>query len=131
GSSKAIANRFPTVSDTIFLYVKNKNTYKFNKFYTPPSEDYKARFKEEDKNGKYYWNTLAAFSKETYSRLEKEDKVRWTDGAKYPQYKTYLHELKGNVIPDVWTDINMLNPMAAERALVDFPTQKPELLINR
>ncbi|MFP3803348.1 DNA methyltransferase, partial [Paraburkholderia sp. SIMBA_027] len=45
--------------------------------------------------------------------------------------KTYLHELKGNVIPDVWTDINMLNPMAAERALVDFPTQKPELLINR
>ncbi|MFP3597233.1 site-specific DNA-methyltransferase [Chryseobacterium sp. SIMBA_029] len=131
GSSKAIANRFPTVSDTIFLYVKNKNTYKFNKFYTPPSEDYKARFKEEDKNGKYYWNTLAAFSKETYSRLEKEDKVRWTEGAKYPQYKTYLHELKGNVIPDVWTDINMLNPMAAERALVDFPTQKPELLINR
>lgn len=131
GSSKAIANRFPTVSDTIFLYVKNKNTYKFNKFYTPPSEDYKARFKEEDKNGKYYWNTLAAFSKETYSRLENEDKVRWTEGAKYPQYKTYLHELKGNVIPDVWTDINMLNPMAAERALVDFPTQKPELLISR
>lgn len=131
GSSKAIAKRFPTVSDTIYYFVKNRNSYKFYKFYTPPSEDYKARFKEEDSNGKYYWNTLAAFSKETYSRLEAEDRVRWTKGAKYPQYKTYLHELKGNVIPDVWTDVNMLNPMSAERSIVDFPTQKPELLLKR
>jgi adenine-specific DNA-methyltransferase len=131
GSSKAIAKRFPTVSDTIYYYVQDKNRYKFYKFYTPPSEEYKARFKEEDDKGKYYWNTLAAFSQETYSRLESENRVRWTKGAKFPQYKTYLHELKGNVIPDVWTDINMLNPMAAERALVDFPTQKPEALIKR
>ncbi len=131
GSSKAIAKRFPTVSDTIYYYVKNKDIFKFFKFYTPPSEDYKARFKEEDDYGKYYWNTLAAFSKETYDRLEAENRVRWTEGAKYPQYKTYLHELKGNVIPDVWTDINMLNPMSSERAFVDFPTQKPELLLKR
>jgi len=131
GSIKAIANRFPTLSDTIFLFVKEKNNYFFNKQYLPPSEDYKERFKEKDNYGYYYWNTLASYSQETFERLEKENKVRWSNGAKYPQYKTYLHELKGSVIPDVWTDINMLNPMASERTEVDFLTQKPEKLLNR
>lgn len=129
GSSKAIANKYPTLCDFILCYIKNPNKYIFNKQYTPPSEKYKARFKEKDKNGYYYWNTLATYSQETYDRLEKEDKVRWTEGAKYPQYKTYLHELKGNVLSNVWADINMLNPMAEER--VDYPTQKPEALLER
>lgn len=128
GSSKAIAKRFPTLHDTILVYTKS-DRYTFNKFYTPPSEEYKARFKEKDEYGYYYWNTLATYSQETYDRLEKEGKVRWTKGAKFPQYKTYLHELKGNVLASVWTDINMLNPMAQER--VDYATQKPEALLER
>lgn len=131
GSSKAIANRFPTLSDTIFLYVNNPVNYFFNKQYLPPSEDYKKRFREKDDYGYYYWNTLASYSQETYDTLLKENKLRWSEGAKYPQYKTYLHELKGNVIPDVWTDINMLNPMANERSEVGFITQKPEALLKR
>lgn len=129
GSSKAIAKKYPTLCDFILCYIKNPNKYIFNKQYTPPSEAYKARFKDKDKNGYYYWNTLATYSQDTYDRLEKEDKVRWTKGAKYPQYKTYLHELKGNVLSNVWADINMLNPMAEER--VDYPTQKPEALLER
>ena len=129
GSSKAIANRYPTLCDQILVYTKTKSKNTFNKQYTPPTEEYKARFKDKDKNGYYYWNTLATYSQETYDRLESEDKVRWTKGAKYPQYKTYLHELKGNVMSNVWTDINMLNPMAEER--LDYPTQKPEGLLDR
>ena len=129
GSSKAIANRFPTLSDHLFYYTKDADNYIFNKQYTPPSEKYKARFNNEDTYGKYYWNTLASYSQDTYDRLEKENKVRWSDGAKYPQYKTYLHELKGNVLSNVWTDINMLNPMAQERQ--GYPTQKPEALLKR
>lgn len=129
GSSKAIANRYPTLCDHILVYTKSKGKNVFIKQYTPPTEDYKARFKDKDKFGYYYWNTLATYSQETYDRLEAEDKVRWTKGAKYPQYKTYLHELKGNVLSNVWTDINMLNPMAEER--LDYPTQKPEGLLDR
>lgn len=131
GSSKAIANKFPILSDTLLVYTKDISNYTFNKLYTPPSEEYKARFKEKDKNGYYYWNTLASYSQETFDRLQEEDKVRWTDGAKYPQYKTYLHELKGNVISNVWSDINMLNPMSEERQSVQYPTQKPETLLER
>lgn len=129
GSSKAIANKYPTLCDFILCYIKNKDKYLFNKQYTPPSEEYISRFKDKDKNGYYYWNTLATYSQETYDRLESEGKLRWTTGAKYPQYKTYLHELKGNVLSNVWTDINMLNPMAEER--LDYPTQKPEALLER
>jgi len=129
GSSKAIANRYPTLCDQILVYSKNKGKNTFIKQYTPPTEDYKSRFKDKDKHGYYYWNTLATYSQETYDRLEAADQVRWTKGAKYPQYKTYLHELKGNVLSNVWTDINMLNPMAEER--LDYPTQKPEGLLER
>lgn len=128
GSSKAIANRYPTLHDTILVYY-NSSKGIFNKQYTPPSEEYKSRFKQKDDKGWYYWNTLATYSEETYNRLKKEDRVRWTKGAKYPQYKTYLHELKGNVLASVWTDINMLNPMAQER--VEYATQKPEALLDR
>ncbi|MEP6622156.1 MAG: DNA methyltransferase [bacterium] len=53
----------------------------------------------------------------------------WSEGAKYPQYKTYLHELKGSVISNVWTDIDMLNPMTSER--LGYATQKPEALLER
>ena len=129
GSSKAIANRYPTLNDYIIAFKRNKDCYVFNKQYTPPSEEYKERFKDKDEHGYYYWNTLATYSQETYDRLKNENKVRWSEGAKYPQYKTYLHELKGNVLSNVWTDINMLNPMADER--LGYSTQKPEALLNR
>lgn len=128
GSSKAIAKRFPTLHDIILLYTKSSE-FNFNKIYLPPSEKYKARFRDKDDKGYYYWNTLATYSQETYTRLEKEGKLRWTSGAKYPQYKTYLHELKGNVISSVWADINMLNPMANER--IGYETQKPKAMIER
>jgi hypothetical protein len=62
--------------------------------------------------------------------LKKED--RWIDPQKpgaYPSYKQYLHESKGKQIEDVWIDVNSANPMAGER--VDYPTQKPEALLER
>ena len=129
GSSKAIANRYPTLNDYILVYNRSPNRFTFNKSYTPPSEDYKARFRDQDEKGFYYWNTLATYSQDTFERLKAEGRVRWTEGAKYPQYKTYLHELKGSVISNVWTDIDMLNPMTSER--LGYATQKPEALLER
>lgn len=129
GSSKAIAERYPTLNDYILVYNRDHNRFIFNKLYTPPSEEYKARFRDEDERGFYYWNTLATYSEETFNRLQAEGRLRWSEGAKYPQYKTYLHELKGNVISNVWTDIDMLNPMTLER--LGYATQKPEALAER
>jgi hypothetical protein len=45
-------------------------------------------------------------------------------------YKQYLDESSGKrQEDDVWTDINMINPVAKER--LGYPTQKPEELLER
>jgi DNA modification methylase len=62
--------------------------------------------------------------------LKKEGKwIEPTKPGAFPSYKQYLHESKGKQIEDIWTDVNAANPMADER--VDYPTQKPEALLER
>lgn len=43
--------------------------------------------------------------------------------------KVYLDEYAGQPVPDLWTDIPVLNAMAEERN--GYPTQKPEALLER
>jgi site-specific DNA-methyltransferase (adenine-specific)/adenine-specific DNA-methyltransferase len=129
GSSKARANKFPINQDTILSYTRS-DRYNFNQQYIEYSEDYKERFKYIDERGCYRKTLLKTYSAETEKRLKAED--RWIDPVKsgaYPSYKQYLHESKGKQIEDIWTDINLANPMATER--VDYPTQKPEELLER
>jgi len=45
------------------------------------------------------------------------------------RYKQFLYELRGRQADDIWTDINMINPVARER--LGYPTQKPEALLER
>lgn len=46
-----------------------------------------------------------------------------------PRLKTYLKDLPGIAVRDVWTDIDPINAAAAER--LGYPTQKPEALLER
>jgi len=46
-----------------------------------------------------------------------------------PQYKRYLDEQRGRPVTDVWNDIDPLNSQARER--LGYPTQKPEMLLER
>ena len=46
-----------------------------------------------------------------------------------PQVKRYLDELEGEAVHSIWTDIPSINSQAVERT--DYPTQKPEILIER
>jgi adenine-specific DNA-methyltransferase len=48
----------------------------------------------------------------------------------FPRYKKYRHRVKGRLVGDLWTDINVINSQAAERC-TGFPTQKPEALLRR
>jgi hypothetical protein len=43
--------------------------------------------------------------------------------------KIFADTYPGQVIQNIWTDIPIVNPMAKER--VDYPTQKPEALLER
>jgi DNA modification methylase len=53
--------------------------------------------------------------------------LHWTKGKKqYPRYKIYLDENQGNMLKNLWNDIN---PVSANKT--QYNTQKPEKLLER
>jgi len=149
GSSKARANRFPVNHDSILFYSKSKE-FVFRHDYLNYSEDYLKRFKnpDGDPKGPYRITLLKSFSKERFEEWEKEGRLiaPKSDNA-YWSYKQYLADSKGVqaddfwddvaaecdpdeiVVGSMWADINLDNPMSAVRT--DYPTQKPEALLER
>lgn len=126
---KAITKSFSINNDSIFIYTKNSKRYHFEIQYGEYPPEYFERFKHEDERGKYRWQVMATYSQERLDSLKKEGRLRFSPGSKYPEFKQYIHELKGRPVENIWTDINMINAMADER--IDYPTQKPELLLQR
>ncbi|MEA3486168.1 MAG: site-specific DNA-methyltransferase, partial [Thermodesulfobacteriota bacterium] len=126
---KAISRKFSVNTETIFLYTKSKSNYLFNIQYGEYPEKYLSRFKYEDDRGKYRWQVMATYSQERLEQLKKEARVRFSENAKYPEFKQYTWELKGRPIENIWDDINMINAMGDER--LGYATQKPEALLER
>ncbi len=93
--------------DTILYYVKDSSSKRFNKQYEGYDEEYLKRFKKKDDDG----------------RLYRDDRGNGI--------KQYLDELKGVAIPDVWRDIKSFQQAATSAEYLGYPTQKPELLIER
>jgi len=107
GFKRSTARKFPQKHDTILSYTKSPN-YTWNVQYRPHSEEYIKRFKR-DENGRLY-----------------RDDVNPTGGG---TRIIYLDEVKGDIVDSVWDDIPPVNPVAKERE--DYPTQKPEALLER
>jgi adenine-specific DNA-methyltransferase len=128
GSSKGMANKLSTDTDCIFYYSKGVQPI-FNKQYKDYSQEYLDRFRYEDNYGKYRWQYMATYSENKLTELKEKDRVRWQDGSANPEYKQYLHELKGIPLNNLWVDIFHVNPMANEN--VGYATQKPEELLER
>ena len=120
----------------------------------PETQDYiNKRFKYVDENGRRY--RLSPIISPTYSptlvyeykgylppkngwslsrpkmeQFEREGRLYMPqDKNQRIQRKQYLDEYKGRPIGNLWTDINVINPMSTER--LDFVGQKPETLIQR
>ncbi len=60
--------------------------------------------------------------------LKQADLIHFTSTGT-PRLKRYLQASKGQIPPDVWTDIPPVNSQARERT--NFPTQKPLALLRR
>ena len=127
--ARAISNQLAKVSDMILYYTKGSD-YIFNKLYKEYNEDYiESKFTQTDKDGRRYRiDNIGMYSEKSIEAFRKEGRIY-----DYPSGKLglirYLDEQKGEVLSDIWPDINELNSMAVER--VDYPTQKPEALIDR
>jgi DNA modification methylase len=76
------------------------------------------------------------YEKETMQKLHDEGKIYYPttvqgnyDYSKRPRLKRYLNEQKGQLLGDVWTDIQNVQSQSSER--IGYPTQKPEALLER
>lgn len=128
--AKTKGHQFARNHDTILLYSKTNN-YTFNRLYLPFSEEYKKRFNKDDNDGKGPYRddqALGTRSKESIDKMIDEGKITISEDGKM-KIKTYLNDLEGVVIDDNWIDISEVNVMATDRT--DYPTQKPEELLER
>jgi DNA modification methylase len=74
--------------------------------------------------GNRYW----AYAHERMVGFEEQDRLHYSSTG-YPQLKRYLDEMPGQMVQDVWTDIQPINNRAAER--LGYQTQKPIALMER
>lgn len=107
GFKRSTAANFPRKHDSIFAYGKSDARI-WNPVFRAYSKEYLARWKV-DESGELY-----------------RDDVNPTGGG---SRVIYLKDLKGDLVESVWSDIPPVNPIASERT--DYPTQKPEALIER
>lgn len=131
GSSKALAQKFSSDTDSLYIYTKTNRNFIFNKQFRNYGASYLARFKYDDNDGKgnYRWQYMKTYSNEKVDKLKINNEYRWQKGSSNPEYKQYLNQLKGVPISNLWMDIFHINPMAKE--VLSYPTQKPEELLER
>jgi len=102
---KSLVNSFVRGHDSILYYSKN-DTPLFNKHYLPYSEAQLKRFSKLDEQGR------------RYKPITKTKRI-------------YLDESQGVPISDVWSDIASFQTIVNSPEILNYPTQKPEKLIER
>jgi len=125
---KARSNKWLSVDDVLLMYRKGGQL--FEPQYQPYSEKYKKRYTQQDENGWFYWDNIGTYSEERLQQLVSQGRVKFPDNPNAkPRIKNYLHEGKGVLIDNIWTDIPPVNSQALEDT--GYDTQKPEPLLER
>ena len=149
------ANRYGSCHDVIFFYAKNEN-YHWNPVFHAYDEEYLAKhYRHLDKDGRRYkhenptgagishgvtgqpWRGIDPTAKgrhwartpEELDKLDAAGLIHWPVGGEWPYIKLFLDDMKGVPGQDLWTDIDVINMIAAER--LGYPTQKPQALLER
>jgi DNA modification methylase len=139
-------------TDSIFFYSKTGN-YKFKQLFTPYSEDYMNtayRHIEPETGRRYqlvsmtgpggaakgnpYYEVMGVerywrYSREKMQELIDRGLVVQAAPGTVPRKKYYLDAGRGVPVQSLWNDIGNLLASDAER--LDYPTQKPEALLER
>ncbi len=137
------------IHQNIFFYSKSP-AYMYNKQFQDYDKDYvKSKYRHTDERGRRYrldnltatglkgggytyeWNGITKTWRcppETMRTLHDVGRIRYTRNGT-AEYVRYFDEMRGLALQDIWADINPVNSQAIER--VDYPTQKPETLLER
>jgi DNA modification methylase len=123
-------------SDYIFFYAKDYSKVLYNQTYKPYSQDYIDNyFKHTDENGrKYRLQSLGDYTEESRQKFRDMGRIYKSKHGKEALLQ-YLDESKGVVLDDLWDDIRGIQFQAfqqqASSEKMDYPTQKPEALLER
>jgi DNA modification methylase len=121
--------KLPFNHETLYCYTRS-DTFTFNPIHQAYSEEYKARFRYADADGRHYradQNLGTATSPERIAAMELAGLIHVGDSGKRYR-KQYLDELPGVPLDDIWTDVPWVT--AGDQRLA-FPTQKPDALLRR
>jgi DNA modification methylase len=152
GDAKQGAQHFDTVDDTILFFAKSNKEKIWNTQYVPFSdEQIEQQYNKAEEDGRKYRLVTPTAAKPggdtsypwkgvpppqgrfwAYSRAKMEEFDRlgklYYSSTGQPYIKYYLDERPGVAASTIWADM-LLAPTARER--VDYPTQKPEKLLER
>lgn len=149
-SAHSDSNQCGAIHDTIFFYTKSSQRV-WNEILTPPSPDYVEQFFDQVEpvtNRRYARGDLSAGGlsgggydyvykgvkhiwrcpESTMEKYDAEGRLHWPKKG-VPRLKRYLDEFEGVSLQDIWGDIRVIHNRSQER--VDYPTQKPESLLDR
>jgi DNA modification methylase len=147
-SAHSDPNRYGINLDSMFYYTKGDD-WIWNQLYSSYSEDHLSRFRNADPDGRKWTDADltakglqgAGYTYEykgitslwrcpvtTMERLDKEGRLHFTRAGGI-RLKRYLDETEGVPLQTLWDDIFPVNSQARER--IDYPTQKPEALMER
>ena len=156
-NTSSIGQIYKRAHDTILFYAVSE-TYKFNFQYKELSDASKKLYENQDDRGGYQlvpilvsgrrngktgevWqgidpNTRGKAGMHWVTTPEKLDKYL-TDGlivfpgktGGIPRLKYYLEQNKGVVLSDLWDDVSLISSSSKES--LNYPTQKPEALLDR
>lgn len=129
--------KFGSKHDTIFRYAKNIKNNEAQELYYFEKEPFHDKAYQKDQNGKYFYTIPKGdYSPESIERLDREGKIFWTGNgtARIKKFVQLSDDgkwlLKEKKIPDVW-EITSLGLAAGSKENLDYPTQKPEALLER
>jgi len=147
------AKSWAAISDTIFHYSRAGEFTWNPQFIEQSEEDIETRYRFTDPSGRRYrlgpidspnprpnmtyeWKGFLPpkngwrYSREKMAELDIAGRIWYPDDkSKRPATKLFLDESKGSLVGTVWTDISALQASATQN--VDYPTQKPEALLER
>ena len=147
-SAHSDANKLGINCEFIFYYTKSDN-YTWHQLYEYYSEKHLKRFRNKDDDGRlwtdgpltakglkgsgyhYEYKGINGYWRcppNTMKRLDDENRLYFTSKGGI-RVKKYLDELSGIPLQSLWDSINPINSQSKER--VNYPTQKPEELIER
>jgi adenine-specific DNA-methyltransferase len=155
GGSANAQNNFGVAIDTIHFATRSPSAV-FRSLYTRDSDEAKTYIEERFRNrldGRQYMlapiernaalgvreNLIYEYKgytprygwmmvREKLAEFDRLNKLHWNKNGK-PNRRVFLDEYEGQPIENLWLDVYVINPMASER--VDYPTQKPEALLER